>query len=365
MECFFIAVPKEYATLGKPLSQCPFCKAFMWNEERVNKGLKNQAPVFSICCRKGTVDLPRTPPTPDFLMNLYMDPTSGPAFQKCTRIYNSMFSFTSTGGKVDHSINNGRGPYIYRLNGQNHHVFGSLIPNDGETPKFCQLYIYDTENEVSNRMEWLGVDDADHVNAQIVEGLMNMLDEHNELVKKFRVQRDRFENSEVVELKIVLKLCTSESGRENQVGPSDEVAGIMVGHAEQPAKSRDIIIHSKEDGLQRITNIHPKLMALQYPLLFPLGEDGFHTNINFVQREVNKGKKRQKCSMMDYYSYRFQVRYNEGPLFHHNKSIIFCMFHTLVLYMNYYLTALFFFRHDSASWWPTVSAIYSRCLFCY
>ncbi|KAL1813302.1 hypothetical protein ACET3Z_023367 [Daucus carota] len=45
-------VPKEYATLGKPLSQCPFCKAFMWNEERVNKGLPNQAPVFSICCRK-------------------------------------------------------------------------------------------------------------------------------------------------------------------------------------------------------------------------------------------------------------------------------------------------------------------------
>ena len=309
------AVPKEYASLGKPLAQCPFCKAFMWNEERVNKNKKNERAVFSICCRKGSVELPKTPETPSYLWNLYMDPTTVPVFQKCSRIYNSMFSFTSTGGRVDHSINNGRGPYIYRLNGQNHHVFGSLIPNDGQTPKFCQLYVYDTKNEVSNRMEWLGVNDHDQVNAEIVEGLMNMLDEHNDLVKDFRVQRDRFEESDVVELKIILKVCTSESGRENQVGPSDEVAGVMVGDAEDPGQNRDIVIHSKEKGLQRITNIHPKLMALQYPLLFPLGEDGFHTNIKFIQREENKTKNRENISMMDYYSYRFQVRYNEGLYF--------------------------------------------------
>jgi hypothetical protein len=27
-------------------------------------------------------------------------------------------------------------------------------------------------------------------------------------------------------------------------------------------------------GSQRISDIHPKLMLLQYPLLFPYGEDG-------------------------------------------------------------------------------------------
>lgn len=27
-----------------------------------------------------------------------------------------------------------------------------MIPEEGNTPKFCQLYVYDTENEVENRM---------------------------------------------------------------------------------------------------------------------------------------------------------------------------------------------------------------------
>lgn len=53
-------------------------------------------------------------------------------------------------------------------------------------------------------------------------------------------------------------------------------------------------------------------MALQYPILFPNGEDGFHSNIKYVSTTGNKGKKRQNCTMKDFYSYKFQVRHNEG-----------------------------------------------------
>ncbi|KAK1350607.1 ATP-dependent DNA helicase [Heracleum sosnowskyi] len=243
----------------------------MWKEERVNKNSKHGKPIFSLCCRKGQINLPKAPPTPSYLWQLYNDSKKGPLFRKCSRMYNSMFSFTSTGGNIDHSVNNGCGPYVYRLNGQNHHVFGSLIPNDGETPKFCQLYIYDTENEVSNRMQWMDIDDNDKINSEIVEGLMKMLDYTNELVKEFRVARDRFKDSPFVDLKIVLKVCRSQSGRENNIGLSNEVAAIMVGGVEDPSASRDIILEHE-----------------------------------------NKGKKRQKCTMMEFYSYKFQVRSNEG-----------------------------------------------------
>lgn len=67
------------------------------------------------------------------------------------RAYNMMFSFTSMGGKVDNALNKGRGPYVYRIQGQNYHRLGSLMPPEGNQPKFGQLYIYDTENEVANR----------------------------------------------------------------------------------------------------------------------------------------------------------------------------------------------------------------------
>ena len=63
-----------------------------------------------------------------------------------------MFSFTSMGGKVDDSINRkGRGPYVFRLHGQTYHSIGSLLPEEGVPLKFCQLYIYDTQNETENR----------------------------------------------------------------------------------------------------------------------------------------------------------------------------------------------------------------------
>jgi len=63
-----------------------------------------------------------------------------------------MFSFTSIGGKIDSSMNNGSAPPQFILSGQNYHRIGSLLPEAGSNPKFAQLYIYDTKNESTNRM---------------------------------------------------------------------------------------------------------------------------------------------------------------------------------------------------------------------
>jgi hypothetical protein len=63
-----------------------------------------------------------------------------------------MFSFTSLGGKIDTGVENGPGPPHFIISGQNYHRIGSLVPKIGEPPKFAQLYIYDTQNEVNNRL---------------------------------------------------------------------------------------------------------------------------------------------------------------------------------------------------------------------
>ncbi|KAK1366055.1 ATP-dependent DNA helicase PIF1-like [Heracleum sosnowskyi] len=51
-------------------------------------------------------------------------------------------------------------------------------------------------------MKWINVRDGQTVHAEIVEGLMKMLDEKNELVKEFRTQRDRFKDGEVTDLEV-------------------------------------------------------------------------------------------------------------------------------------------------------------------
>ncbi|XP_074352012.1 uncharacterized protein LOC141691172 [Apium graveolens] len=225
-------VPEEYASLGGPTAIC-------------------------------AMRLPQIPPTPEYLLDLYNEKKRGPTFHRLIRLYNAIFAFTSTGGNIDHSINNGRAPYVYRLNGQNHHVFGSLIPNDNETPKFCQLYIYDTINEVDNRLRWVSVHDRESVDKEVVRGLITMLDETKQLVGEFRQHRDLYESDEIVELQITLKVIRSESGRECHISSTDEVAGIMVGDTEETCGDRDIVVNEKGKGLVRVSYVHPKLMALQ------------------------------------------------------------------------------------------------------
>ena len=100
--------------------------------------------VYHSCCRGGRISLPKHRPFPPPLCDLIKF-NGGPVannFMKLIRQNNSMFSFTSLGVDIDKSINTGRGPYIFRINGVVHHRIGSLIPNEGNRPQSAQLYIY-------------------------------------------------------------------------------------------------------------------------------------------------------------------------------------------------------------------------------
>ena len=63
------------------------------------------------------------------------------------------------------------------IHGQNHHRIGSFIHVDGQIPKFAQLYIYDTKNEVTNRIgSIIGDNSRNTVDPDIVAGVLEMLD---------------------------------------------------------------------------------------------------------------------------------------------------------------------------------------------
>lgn len=124
----------------------------MWYLERVEKHYNAKNPTFSLCCSVGKVVLPllqKPPPLLDALLH-NRHPLST-HFIDNIRNYNNMFAITSMGGRIDYSVNQGRGPYCFRMGGQNSHLIGSLLPKQSEPPKFCQLYIYDTAAEVQNR----------------------------------------------------------------------------------------------------------------------------------------------------------------------------------------------------------------------
>ena len=114
-----------------------------------------------------------------------------------------MFSFTSMGGRIDNSVNDGGSSYIFRINDSNHHKIGSLLPRSRLHPSFAQLYIYDISYEVSNRVTALRGSGHSTVRFDIVEGLQQMLDSVNPYVAVFRRARDMLsDHGEVLDLRI-------------------------------------------------------------------------------------------------------------------------------------------------------------------
>ena len=143
-----------YNDIGDPVWKCKHCKAMMWYDERINKDKQSKNPMFALCCGNGKIQLPLLEDPPQPMRQLLFDSNSTKSknFQVNIRSYNLMFAFTSPGAKVDTSYNTSRDPLTFRIHGQGHQLMGSLLPMANNSPKFAQLYIYDTKNEVKNRL---------------------------------------------------------------------------------------------------------------------------------------------------------------------------------------------------------------------
>jgi hypothetical protein len=80
------------------------------------------------------------------------------------------------------------------------------------SPKFIQLYIYDTANEVQNRIQCIKDSEESHMDLDptIVNDLIKMLDLHNPLAKKFRMARERLANTKNEEF--IIRLIGAKEG---------------------------------------------------------------------------------------------------------------------------------------------------------
>ncbi|PUZ56489.1 hypothetical protein GQ55_5G311900 [Panicum hallii var. hallii] len=199
-----------------------------------------------------------------------------------------MFEMTSMGAKVIESINDGRAPYVFKISGQVCHRVGSLMPSEGHRPEYAQLYIFDTEHEVSNRINVASSSSRApfRANQNIVASLIEMLDMHNPIVKLFRTARERL-------------LGDSSDQYHIRLFVASEVVGLIVSDIGQTDVGRDIIIEDRSSRLQRINEQHCKFMAMQYPILFPYGEDGYHESLMYRQIGSSLSLKRSKATMAE------------------------------------------------------------------
>ncbi|XP_076884672.1 uncharacterized protein LOC143533936 [Bidens hawaiensis] len=259
----FVGISRDYLDHGDQSLTCGSCYAKLWKNEGVHGRTNNGITNYLLCCGYGKVQLPSLK-APDLnYKNLFTDVGSkSKYFLNNIRRYNSIFSFTSMGGKVDNSINNVKAPYIFRLSGQNFHRIGSLLPLQEGKPKFSQLYIYDTDNEVSNRKT----------------------------------------------------VCGQQDGRTYNLPTTSEIAALIVGDITDSYESRDIIVEMRSGELKHISELHPSYIGLHYPIIFPYGEDCYRIDIPHRATSSSSTKNLKKCTMREFFAYRIQDRDNEFSL---------------------------------------------------
>ncbi|KAI0665311.1 hypothetical protein C8Q70DRAFT_1117474, partial [Cubamyces menziesii] len=139
--------------MGRMAVACPSCAALHWNSEKIKQS-SNARPRFGFCCDSGQVSLPPVPEPPEPLRTLFVaDSEQAKEFRANIRQYNAAFAFTSLGVSIDDTVNVGRGPYIFRIHGELCHRSGSLLPAQGQPPRYSQLYIYDPRLALEERAQ--------------------------------------------------------------------------------------------------------------------------------------------------------------------------------------------------------------------
>nr|GEY79571.1 helitron helicase-like domain-containing protein [Tanacetum cinerariifolium] len=253
--------------------RCLHCGASFWYGECLKGHSHNQKPEYHLCCGRGSIYMQPSREPPEYIKSLF----GNKHFMENIQAYNQMFAVTSFGAKIDESINVDRGPYVFNVSGQIYHWIGSLCPLPGEALRFLKLYIYDTDNEVENKMRHLsGIHNSD-LDPQMVEGPIYFLDAYNELVQLFRTSRDKCGELDIPKFKIHLYNPQCAHGYEF---PTSNTLGAMVFESGITSNTDfDVIIQHKDDPTHRVNKLHPSYLSLQFPILFIYGQSGYHTNL--------------------------------------------------------------------------------------
>jgi len=232
-------------------------------------------------------------------MNLYTSQNSkANTFRRNVRSYNSLLACTSFGADVNEEFQR-NGVSNFTVHGQVHHFVGSLLPNEEQAPRFAQLYIYDTENETRNRLNIM-----QNLDATILQNLQDMLNTVNPYIQIFRQAWNIIQASEVSDLSMVIHSDHTRNLHKYGAPTSSDVAALMIGNGcDIEPSNHDILLSKREGGMQKISELHLSYDPLHYVLLFPKGDDGWHTNLPLIG-----SRRRKRVTQMQFYSYRLQIR---------------------------------------------------------
>ena len=250
-----------------PVSTCIYCQAKRFYHEPKR-----------FCCSDGEICLVSNGVPNDLYRLFSSNSEESIEFLKYIHIYNNTFACTSFGVKYDqHFCKRNKSIYTFRVQGQVYHYINDLLPLD-DHPSYLQLYFYDTEHEVQNRLY-----NSDRLNPSFLTQIIDIL-KLNPYCAFFCSLKNI---PTLKDLRIHIRSDAALDQRVYNTPSATQVAAIWVEDSSRDYSSQDIIVYSHPGSSHKVQYYFGCYDPLQYPLLFPYGEIGSHQGI----QRVEKGKK--------------------------------------------------------------------------
>jgi hypothetical protein len=250
----------------KPVEDCKLCGA---------KRFDHEPPGF--CCRNGKIKL-ANPDTPPELMRLWTseDPDAR-HFRDNIRFFNGHFSFTSLYCHLDSdTTNTSKHPiYTFRAHGQMYHNIRSFGKQDGLEGSHLELYFFDDDLSLEHRYRSCRKEQCTK-DKEVITHLVNILRDnpYSEHLRSMGQVED------VEEYCITLNLDQRLDQRRYNAPTTSEVAAVWVEGSERRRQfDHSVILQGKNRDIYGIKSYHGCYDPLSYPLFFPRGELGWHTDI--------------------------------------------------------------------------------------
>lgn len=165
----------------------------------------------------------------------------------------------------------------FKVQGQIYHQAGSLLPLPDEEHKCLQIYFMGGADDIAQAQQRRRFNPG--TKHRIIADMQYLFHEHNALVRLFTTAIDRMPSDDYSIVIRADKRPPGQHERRFNAPTIHEVAIVIVG---EQFECRDIIIQRRNAGLQRVAETHRSYDALQYPVVFWQGEDGYHFTIKQV-----------------------------------------------------------------------------------
>jgi len=239
-------LPNRYQ-LSSLTYECKHCRALHFLEEKLVKS-SIVMPEFTICCAGGKVQLPGIKTPPEMLWKLFtsLDQISV-NFRKHIRAYNNALSMTLLGTKEIPYWQNESGIYSFRIKGALYYNHGPLLPSQGQSPKFAQIYIHDSMDINAQLAHRLGIYCDNTLNEDILKKLMETLSEVNWLVQTYQYAGEVLGQNQQDTVTMQLKVLDSKNRdpRIYNTPVANEVGILIIGLGEEEFDKRDIVLHAR------------------------------------------------------------------------------------------------------------------------